>query len=292
MPAYINQGRITLRRPRSGLRYSGYGRKLQRYGRARSSAVTAVKRNVFTQPDLEYPLLPAPGAGLSPVMVRTPDFVWGDFSRGFDTKQVTSSHIRSRNVTCALRIKMPEATTAVQPFQFRIIQGFVKSSITGKTLSSTQGNSGMDDGCVLNFQPHTAFDDYCLQVLIDNIGTTNGEANYRGLINSSQIQVLADQTVTVAAEGTRADPAVPGQQLMLFNREITRQMNWSTQRNMKLFPYSINGNLPDVPNLTPVNNPGLWTPFVSVIILNADKYTVAADSPKVDLTWSHYWQNL
>lgn len=236
--------------------------------------------------------MPGMNPVLTPVMVRTPDFVWGDYSRGFDTKQITSSQVRSRNVTCLLRIKMPEATLAPQPYQFRIIQGFVKSCITGQTMSSTQGASGMDDGIALNFIPHTAYDDYALQVLNDNIGTTNGNANYRGVVNSNQIHVVSDFLTTVAADGTRENPQVPGQQLMQFNRQVERTLNWRTNTTMKLFPYSIDANIPAVPNLTPINNPRLWTPFVAVMILNNDKYTVQADTPLVDLTWSHYWQNL
>lgn len=294
-PAAAAQGLIQLRRRRtgvkSGARRSGYGKRLVRVPRGLPTAV-AVKRNVFTQADLPFVLMPGMQPQLTPVMVRTPDYVWADYSRGFDTKQVTSSQIRSRNVTCMMRVKMPEATTAPQPFQFRVIQGFVKSSITGKTMSSTAGNSGMDDGICLNFIPHTAFDDYCLQVLQDNIGTTNGDPNFRGLVNSNQIHVVSDTTSTIAADGTRENPAVPGQQLMQFNREINRTFNWKTAMSMKLFPYSINGNIPAVPNLTPINNPRLWTPFVAVMILNNDKYTVQADSPLIDFTWSHYWQNL
>jgi len=295
-PAAAAVGLLTLRRrrraPRSKTRRGGYGRRLTRIPRGVPRAV-AVKRNVFDQIDLQFPLdQTGMTPKLTPVMVRSPDFVWGDYSRGFDTKQVTSSQIRSRNVTAALRIKMPEATLAVQPFQFRIIQGFVKSSITGKTMSSTAGNSGMDDGIVLNFQPHTAYDDYALQVLIDNIGTTNGDANYRGVVNSNQIHVISDFNTTVAADGTRENPLVPGEMLMQYNRQVERTLNWKTGMNMKLFPYSINGNIPQVPNLTPVNNPRLWTPFVAVMILNNDKYTVQNDTPNIDITWSHYWQNL
>jgi hypothetical protein len=103
---------------------------------------------------------------------------------------------------------------------------------------------------------------------------------------------VSDQNITVAADGTRENPAVPGQTVMQFNREVVRTFNWRTGNNMKLYPYSVDGNIPAVPNLTPVNNPKLWTPFVAVVLLNASDYTVQADSPLMDLTWSHYWQNL
>ena len=273
---------------------NGYGSSLTRSKSARAPVRTAIKRNVFTQTlpwelDVTDPMNPI----LKKLLVRTPDYVWGDYSRGFDTIQVTGTQIRSRNAVCAMRIQMPQATTAPQPFQFRIVQGFVKSCIIGKELASTQGTSGMFDGVVKNFTPHTAYDEYCHQVFKDNIGTTNGNANYRGLVNNNQIHVITDSSITIAADGVRENPAVPGQMLMQYNREIQRKFNWKTQMPMKLFPYSINADVPaGTPNMTPVNNPKLWTPFLAVIILNNTEYTVAADKPTVDLTWSHYWQNL
>jgi hypothetical protein len=293
-PAAAAQGLIQLRRRRTGVKSGArksYGRKLVRPSRV-PVATAAVKKQVFTQADLDFWDQAAMQPAMLQLKCRTPDYVWADYSRGFDVKQVISSQIKSRNITCQMRLKMPQATTAPQPYQFRIIQGFVKSSITGKTLSSTVGQSGMDDGIVLNFLVHTAYDDYARQVLADNVGTTNGTSNFRGLVNSNQILTVTDQNITVAADGTRENPAVPGQTVMQFNREIIRTFNWKTGNNMKLYPYSVDGNIPAVPNLTPVNNPRLWTPFVAVILLNHTDYTVQADSPLMDLTWSHYWQNL
>lgn len=295
-PAAAAQGLILLRRRRTGVKsgaQKSYGKRLVRVPRAMAAPATAVKRNVFTQGDLDFwdetdPMNPY----MMQLFLKTPDYVWGDYSRGFDTKQITSSQIRSRNVTCQMRLKMPQATIAPQPYQFRIVQGFVKSCIVGQPMSSTAGANGMDDGILHNFLVHTAYDRHARQVFGDNIGTTNGQANFRGLINAGQVQVLYDSNVTVAADGTRENPQVPGQMLMQFNREVIRTFNWKTATNMKLYPYSPNGAIPAIPNLTPINNPKLWTPFVAVILLNAADYGVVADSPRVDLTWSHYWQNL
>lgn len=45
--------------------------------------------------------------GLTPLMVSVPHETWGTYSRGFDTQQVTSSAIFSRNVTCRLELQPP-----------------------------------------------------------------------------------------------------------------------------------------------------------------------------------------
>ena len=114
-----------------------------------------VHRNIYPHPGRFWtqPM----GQGLQTFEVLTPERTWGEYGRGLDICQVTSNAIRSRNVTFNVGVKFPGLSLAPQPFQFRVIQAWVKCPIVGLTLASTAGLSGMFDGQVLNFDPDTAW---------------------------------------------------------------------------------------------------------------------------------------
>jgi len=272
--------------PKSGMT-SSYGKALTRPTVSKIER-PFVKRNV-RESHYDWQLVPAAGGMgniLTPINMRTPDLVWGTFTQGFDVSQTTSLLLKSRNVMCNMRFTMPKTTTAVQPYQFRIVQGFVKSGLTGLQMDSTVGSSGMQDGIHFNFQPNSAFDNYCLQVLSDSTGVQLGDADYTGAIDRRRVHIIEDQFMTVVAD------TVDTNGYMVYRNPI-KVCNWKTNTKMRLYATTQNAG-PGVPNpgdvaWCPINNPDLWTPFVAVILQNNTDYTVDADKPRIDYTWTHYW---
>lgn len=144
----------------------------------------------------------------------------------------------------------------------------------------------MQDGIHFNFTPADAFDNYCLQVLSDSTGVQLGDADYTGAIDRRRVHVIEDQFMTVAADTVDANGH------MVYRNPI-KVCNWKTNTKMRLYATTANGG-PAPPNLgdvawCPINNPDLWTPFVAVILQNNTDYTVDADKPRIDYTWTHYW---
>jgi len=233
---------------------------------------------------------------LEGLTVKTPDLCWGSYERGFDITQTAGNALRSKNVACQFAIIMPSAVTAPQPYRFRVIQGFAKTSVVNLGTSSTAGIAGVSlgDGYINNFNAGTAWDAVARQCVADNIGNQDGDGQLRGLVNSRQIHVISDQFHTVAADATTTNPA-GGDPVMVYNKQITRTMNWKTNTAMRLIAYTAPpGGPPTAATNTfaPVNNPSLWTPFIAVCLINATDYTVAGDAPTLKFLWSHYWDDM
>lgn len=275
--------------PPSGV-YRSRGRTLVRKQYIPRAPKALCHRKFFpNQAPVPWVQLPAQPGGVSPGLVPNivivPENVWAIYNRGFDVQDVTSAAIKSRNVTCNFQLQMPVAAKAPQPYQVRFLSGFVKAPLVGYTMSSTAGNTGMSDGIVLNFDPNTEYQDHCFQTVNDFVGTTNGNFNPNGAVSRDQIQVVADfvsviHNEAVAASGDTFFPAK------------NYNFCWKTNKRMRLYPYSTDGNIPAVPSLTPVNNPGLWIPFLCVMIKNNTDYTAAADAPLHSASWTHYWDQL
>ena len=100
-----------------------------------------VHRNVLRAPAVNWIAAAHPNVGLYGSMVFTPDVTWGRYGRGFDINQVTSMGIRSRNCTLDMRVQFPKVGTAPQPFQFRVIQCWIKCPVVGETLHQ-RGHNG------------------------------------------------------------------------------------------------------------------------------------------------------
>ena len=169
-----------------------------------------------------------PGVGLQALQVAVPERTWGQYTRGFDIPQVTSSGIKSRNCTMRVQIRFPNAGGAPQPYQLRIVQCWVKTSIE-LPLSSTQGTSGMFDGIVLNFQPNDAWQARARQVFGDSIGNQLGDGNITGNISTDRIKVISDTTRSLAAVVT-----TQGGQYVYPTFDKT--YNFKTGQFMKLVP--------------------------------------------------------
>lgn len=280
------RSRVLKKAPKSGMT-STYGTALTRPTVSKIER-PFVKRNVH-QSHFDWPLTAAAGGGgniASPINMRVPDLVWGSFTQGFDVSQITSLLLKSRNVMVNLRFTMPKQTSAVQPYQFRIVQGFVKSGLTGMHMESTAGVSGMQDGILFNFDAPTAYDAYCSQVFNDSIGVQQGNGDYTGAIDRRRVHIIEDQFMTVSPETVDANGH------MVYRNPI-KVCNWKTNTKMRLYA-TTNGGGPAPPNpgnvaWCPINNPDLWTPFVAIILQNNTDYTVQADMPRIDYTWTHYW---
>ena len=273
--------------PSSGMR-PNYGKKLMRPTVAKIER-PFVKRNVreshFTYTAVPNPNVPGTNM-LTPLNIRVPDLVWGQYTQGFDVSQITSLLLKSRNVMCNMRITMPKQTQAPQPYQFRIVQGFVKSCITGAQMASTAGTSGLQDGIHFAFNTATAYDNYVNQVVQDSIGVQAGDPDFTGPIDARRVHVVEDEMMTVSPESTDT-------QGNMIYRTRQKVINWKTNTKMRLYASTQNMG-PAVPNIgdiawTPLNNPSLWTPFIAVILQNNQDYTVDADGPRIDYTWTHYW---
>jgi len=277
--------------PRSGVRRSR-GRALVRKQFVPRPMSNLAHRKFFpNQAPVPWVVFPStPGIGgpwLVPNIVIVPENVWAIYNRGFDVGDVTSAAIHSRNVTCNFQLEMPPAAKAPQPYQMRFLQGFIKAPVAGKTMSSTQGTSGMSDGIALNFDPNTEYQDQAFRTVNDFVGTTNGDFNPNGAVDRTQIHVISDRTHTISLE------AVDGESGSTFFPAKNFNFNWKTDKNMRLYPYSTDGQIPaQSPPLTPVNNPGLWIPFLSVMIKNYKQYTDIADAPTHSASWAHYWDQL
>lgn len=270
--------------PASGVKRSR-GRTLVRKTYVpRAPAVMAHRKFFPNQAPVPWTLIPQ--GPLVPSIVIVPENVWAIYNRGFDVGDVTSAAIHSRNVTCNFQLEMPVAAKAPQPYQMRFLQGFIKAPVVGKEMSSTQGNSGMSDGICLNFDPNTVYQDHAYQTVSDFVGTTNGDFNPNGAVDRTQIHVVSDRTAVINLEAV--DPT--GGSTFFPAKNFT--FNWKTNKHMRLYPYSTDGQIPAVPSLTPVNNPGLWIPFLCVMIKNNTMYTDQADAPKHAASWAHYWDQL
>lgn len=153
-------------------------------------------------------------------------------------------------------------------------------------MSSTAGSSGMQDGIHFGFDTVTAYDNYANQVVQDSIGVQQGNPDFTGPIDSRRVHVIEDEMMVVAPESTDT-------QGNMIYRTKQKVINWKTNTKMRLYASTQNMG-PAVPNIgdvawTPLNNPSLWTPFIAVILQNNQDYTVDADGPRVDYTWTHYW---
>lgn len=227
---------------------------------------------------------PGLAPGLAPLRVLVPEKTWGQYTRGFDIPQVTSNGVRSRNCTMRVRIQLPKAGAAAQPYQLRIVQCWIKTSIEAP-LTSTAGTSGMFDGLVLNFNPDTAWDARAHTVFSDSVGNTNGDGSINGNISTDRIKVLEDSVHTMASSNVDSAGA-------FVYPTYDRLFNFKTMTNMRLYPTTDGAAIPADPaniKLCPVNNQRLWIPCVAMMILNAGDYIGAADQPGVSVTESHYW---
>lgn len=269
--------------PRSG-KYNSQ-KKLQRKQTVPRAPKAFAHRHMVERTEVQWPLLPAGSplpAGLTPLLVSVPHQVWADYMRGFDTQQVTSSAIFSRNLTCRLELQPPTKAGAAQAYQFRIIQGYVKRQLV-KALADTSGNTGMNDGIALNFNP-SQFEAEALQCCEDFIGVNQGVGSGKGAVDRMQIQVISDSNIVIAPDSVSAgDTYYPSKVL---------NYNWATKKTMRLYPYSNDGNIPAVPNLTPINNPGLYIPFIAMFCNNRTDFQSDADRPTFQMTFTHYWDQM
>lgn len=259
--------------------------------RARPTVLSpTVHRKLYSTGLQNWAIVPAdatrpinPLAHLTPFYCQVPNQTWTQYTRGFDVSQVTSSAIRSKNITAHLTIQCPSSGPATQAYQFRIVHGFTKFP-TAADIHSSTGTGGAYDGIVPNFVPSEKFQDNASQTLSDAIGISNGNYNVRGNIRMGTVRVLSDKTITVQAESTTNMGA------KLFN-PISLNYHWATNKRMKLYPYveGADAGAYQGEALTPVNNPNLEIPFIALIALNFGQYSVDADRPVFQLDWTHYW---
>lgn len=248
-----------------------------------------VHRNIRSH-QYTWPLQANPAGGgnmLVPLRVVVPESTWGQYTRGFDICQVTSNGIRSRNCTMRVAVQLPKQAMAAQPFQLRIVQCWIKSTIE-LPQTSTDGTSGMYDGLVLNFDPDTAWDGRAHQVFADSVGVINGDGMVSGNISSDRVKVIDDKTHTIASSNVDDGG-------YFVYPTFERRFNFKTGRNMRLLPSTSEDGIPADPlniKMVPVNQPGLWIPCVAMMFLNATQYTGATDQPGVSITESHYWTDL
>ncbi len=274
--------------------YRKTGSKRKTKGSYRGSSFSAkyaqplVHRNVLRAPAVPWTLAGAPNVGLYGSMVFTPDVTWGRYGRGFDINQVTSMGIRSRNCTIDLRVQFPKAGTAPQPFQFRVIQCWIKCPVVGATLHTSAATTGRFDGLVYNFDPSTVWDNHARQVVIDSVGVVNGAGNPGGNINGDRMRVVSDRRMNITASQVTA----AGKYVF---PSYSRVFNFKTQKNMRLYATTAGPGEPADPldiNLCPVNNANLWIPCVVLSIINGADYQGQDDIPTVTCTQSHYWTDL
>lgn len=261
---------------------------------SRTIQAPLVKRKIAVDAHRKIPLVPAgaPNAGsVSPLTVDVPADAWTNYGRGFDINQVTSSAIRSKNVTCKYCLLMPDQTTIVQPLQIRVIAGFVKLPFLAP-LHNVSGIGAAYDG-VATMQrpqdtgPRTAggrFTDHAFEVVRDGLGTTSGIVNVSGNVSSETIKVISDRHFNM-------EPSAVSEEGGAYYPNVEFSMNWKTDARMRLYPY-VEGTDPQTYDgyaLAPVNNPGLWIPFIATVIVNFEVMTKEADRPTLGMTWTHYW---
>lgn len=228
----------------------------------------------------------APGVGLNALHVAVPGRTWGQYTRGFDIPQVQSNGIHSRNVTMRMQVQFPKAGAAAQPYQLRVVQCWIKSSIEA-ALTSSVGTSGMYDGIILNFDPDTAWEGRAHQVFGDSVGNTLGDGNTSGNINADRVKVISDRTISFSAvvttnAGTYVYPT------------FDRTFNFKTQQFMKLYPSTAGAAIPANPldiKMVPLNQQRIWIPCIAMMVLNGGDYQAEADRPHITMTESHYWTN-
>lgn len=251
-----------------------------------------VHRSVFPGLATAWPLVANPAVPgtqmLDPLRVLVPAETWGQYTRGFDVNQVTSSGIRSRNVTMRVTIKLPTAASAAQPFRLRVVQCWIKSPMVGYEQTSTVGTSSMMDGLILNYNAAVDIPVHAERVLGDSIGQVNGEGHATGNISSDRVKVISDSLIPMTASNTV--------DVMGVNKYVyptyTQLFNFKTEQTMRLLPATAGAAVPADPlniNMVPLNNPLQWTPCIGVMLLNASSYTGADDQPRITLTQSHYW---
>lgn len=261
---------------------------------SRTVQAPLVKRKIAIDAHRQLPLVPAglPNAGkVTPLTVDVPAGAWTDYTRGFDINQVTSSAIRSKNITCKYCLLMPDQTTIVQPLQIRVIAGFVKLPFI-VPLHNVAGISGAYDGVATmqdptDIGPQTAgskFTEHAFDVVRDSLGTTSGFVNVNGNVSSETIKVISDRHYNM-------EPSAVSEEGGAYFPNIEFTMNWKTNNRMRLYPY-VTGDDPDTYDgaaLAPVNNPGLWVPFIATVIVSFEAMTKDADRPTLGMTWTHYW---
>lgn len=142
----------------------------------------------------------------------------------------------------------------------------------------------MNDGIVLNFNTNE-FELAAVQCCEDFIGVNQGTGNGKGAVDRTQIQVISDSNIVIAADTTDVNGNT-------YYPTKVLNYNWATKKTMRLYPYSTDDTLPQVPNLTPVNNPGLYIPFIVMFCNNRTDFLSDGDRPRFQMTWTHYWDQI
>ena len=237
--------------------------------------------------------IPLVGGDVRAFTVLCPDVSWGAYTRGMDIGQTASSSIRSRNVTFNLRILPPAATTNKTPFEFRVIQGFVKIPLFNIIEPSAVGQ-GAYDGICTNFAPDTAWKLHIREQLNSAIGNVRGASFMNGNIATELIRVISDrkhviESTSVSDSLTPDDP--PPANLPTYNfPTLDRNYTWRTNTRMRLYPTSDeDADDWDDKTLCPLNNAKLEIPFMQVMLCNNSLYTTNAECPFTQGTWTHYW---
>lgn len=281
-----HMGRSHKRSKKEKRAYNRTSAKNKRQGTLRGGSFSAkyaapfVHRSIFVTPQLTWPFHTGnPQLGLTGLRTLVPEKTWGQYTRGFDSPQVTSNGIRSRNCTMNVSIQFPKAGAAAQPYRFRVVQCWVKSPMIGYQQSSTQGTSSMADGIVLNYEPDTAIEEHTHKVFSDSIGVINGDGMSTGNISSDRIKVISDRTIQVASTN------VDGAGAFVYPT-FTNTYNFNSSTSGAVLPID-----PLNIKMVPLNNPNLWIPTVAMMVLNGQDYTGATDQPKIRMTESHYWTN-
>ena len=145
------------------------------------------------------PTVPAGTQMLNPIIVKTPDAVARQFTRGFDISQVTSSAIMSRNITAALSTTAHDQTAVGLPVKIRLVHGYSKMPVAGD-LHSVTSTGGAFDGVVITFDPLIKYEEAAFDTFRDSIGNTNGVPDPKGNIQRETISVVSDRDLNMTAE--------------------------------------------------------------------------------------------
>ena len=182
-------------------------------------------------------------------LLQVPNGAWTNYTRGFDVSQVTSSAIRSKNITAHLTLQMPFGSAGLFPYQFHIIHGFTKFPTTGDIHSAT-GTGGAYDGIMPNFAPAEKYQVNATQTLGDAIGISNVNYNVRDKCRMDTVRVLSDKTTTFTAEAVNAQGKV-------YFPSKSLNYHWPTNKRMKLYPdvEGADASTYDGDALSPANNP-------------------------------------
>lgn len=227
-------------------------------------------------------------ANLHPAYTLCPGDCFYSYTQGFDISQVLGRAIHSRNVTCHLQLQMPTKASSGKPYQFRIVQGFCKFAWVGKSLKSTAGVSGMTDGYInleVGTTPQTQTVGLAHDAVQDYTGSQNGAFDASGNTSKEALHIISDKTQVIACDQLAGDGTT------LFPSKVSNY-NWKINKRLRLYNYTNTGDPANATSLTPANNPGLWIPFISMMLINHYDYTGDDDRPKFKLTWTHYFTNL